>query len=146
MWQRLHQPGSSHHWMERHLPIIQLFTSPPPDKKRNKLLLYLNLYWIFWSIYYTHQNYPNVYELKDVKELAQEKQWHLYVYMSTSRRHRWQDFWPCLSRFISLWHSTLPNVNQSLNKYSLNENELMSYLRDEITFFVFLYFFFISGL
>lgn len=29
--------------------------------------------------------------MKDVKKLAQEKQWHLGVYMSTYQLDRWQD-------------------------------------------------------
>lgn len=58
--------------------------------------------------------------MKDVKKLAQEKQWHVGVYMSTCQLDRWQDVWLCQFNFIPLWNSIVPN------KYSLNENELMS--------------------
>lgn len=70
----------------------------------------------------------NVYELKDAKELAREKQWHLCVYMSIFQLDKWQVFDPVCSILY-------PSETAESNKYSLNEKELTSFLGDEITFF-----------
>lgn len=117
-------------------PLTHLRTPLLPDKQ-------INLYCIwaftrFFGQFVTTATIilTNIYELKDVKELAHEKQWHLCVYMSISRLDRWEDPWLCLFNFAFLWHSTVSDMNQSLSKYSLNENEVKNYLRGEITFFL----------
>lgn len=70
----------------RHLSRVHLLIPPPPGKQE------INIYCVEpLFLFFNHQNYPNGHEIKDANELAQENEWHLCVYMSTSQLDEWQD-------------------------------------------------------
>lgn len=94
--QSFHQSLSSAHWIEQ--KSFPYLLPPPPDKWEEHFYYVWASIIFCWSVFTAAKIIlTNVYELKDVKKLAQENRWHLCITLIS-----WLD-----GRIFDPFHSTL---------------------------------------